>query len=293
MKIAYRKQRRWTKKTSELLEKIVKITEEYYSKGFKLTSRQLFYQLVSKDIVQNNQNQYFRLGKILTKARMCGLVDWDAIEDRIRIPKIPTRFDGIPDLIYSALYSYRRDRWKDQENYLEVWLEKDALANILEPVTRKYDVALQVNRGYISSTAIHDAFLRLSAKTREDRRAYILYLGDHDPSGTDMVRDIDHRLTEFGCLVTINKIALTKEQIEKYNPPPNLSKKTDPRTKNYVKEHGIQSWELDALPPNILHDLVESEIGKLLDMKKFSYILEKEELEKTKIEELITNFPEI
>ena len=104
-----------------------------------------------------------------------------------------------------------------------------------------------------------------------------------------MVRDISQRLEEFGCSISINKIALTKEQIEKFNPPPNFSKKSDPRTKTYVTEHGLESWELDALPPNILHEIVESETKKLLNMKKFDQILEKEELEKLKLSELITN----
>jgi hypothetical protein len=101
-----------------------------------------------------------------------------------------------------------------------------------------------------------------------------------------MVRDIRERLAEFRCKVSVEKIALTMEQIKRYNPPPNPAKLTDPRSEKYVTEYGNQSWELDALKPEVLNDLVESHIKKYLDMDKYNNVLAQEKREKLRLVEL-------
>lgn len=290
LKIAYREPKQRKEKTIDFLNKILSITEEYASRAYKLTLRQLFYQLVSDETIPNTQNEYFRLGKLLTEARMTGLIDWEIIEDRIRIPQMPNHFADIQELIEAALSSFKLDRWKLQGNYVEVWVEKDALAGILAQITENYHVCLQVNRGYPSTSALHDASLRLKQKDQEEKQTHILYLGDHDPSGEDMVRDITARLEEFGCNVSVKKIALLKKQIKKYRLPPNPAKIKDPRTKGYITEHGSGSWELDALPPDVLTKIVESEIERLLDVKNFEKILRLEKTERSKLREMANNF---
>ena len=287
MKIAYREPKQRKEKTIDFLNKIFSVTEEYASKGYKLTVRQLFYQLVSNETILNNQNQYFRLGKLLTEARMEGLVDWESIEDRIRIPQIPTHFANTQELIEVALHSFKLNRWQLQDNYVEVWVEKDALTGILEQITEKYHVCLQVNRGYSSISALHDASHRLKQKDQEGKQTHILYLGDHDPSGVDMGRVIPATLEEFGCNVSFKKIALLKKQIKKYRLPPNPEKMKDPRTKGYITQHGSGSWELDALPPDVLTKIVEFEIEKLLDVKKFEKILKLEKNERSKLRDMV------
>lgn len=276
MKTAYIEVKNWTKKTKSFLEKVIAVCEDYRRQGYKLTLRQLYYQLVSSDIIPNSQLEYKRLSKFLTQARMAGLVDWDIIEDRIRIPKRASHWDSVQDLVSSAVSSYRLDRWEDQDKFVEVWVEKDALSGVLYPICDDYHIALMVNRGYSSATAMHDAALRLRYYENNGKEVTILYLGDHDPSGEDMVRDVESRLRIFECDATVKKIALTMEQIKKYNPPPNPAKLSDPRSGGYIAEHGDSSWELDALKPDVLHKLLHKEIKKLIEMKKYNDVIARE-----------------
>ncbi len=254
--------------------------------GYNLTVRQVYYQLVSRDIIPNSLGSYQLTSRVLKDARMSGLVDWDTIEDRVRQIIMPSEFDDISEFIDAAISSYRLPRWKDQDHYVEVIVEKEALAGILQPLTRRYHVLLLPNKGYSFASAIHEAAQRIIYNTTSDKQCHILYLRDHDPSGIDMVRDIKDRLSKLRCTVSVEKIALTMEQIEQYDPPPNLAKKSDPRSKKYVSEYGNKSWELDALKPEVLNELVESNIKKYLDMEKYDDIVSQENSEKMRLVEL-------
>jgi len=281
-KIAYIS-KKFRGKTAKLLQKINVVIENYENKGYRLTLRQLYYQLVSRNIIPNSIREYQKLSRTMTDARMTGLIDWDIIEDRIRIPKMPSDFQNISELVKAAIQSYRLDRWEDQDNYVEVWVEKDALSGVLEPITRKYHVSLLVNRGYSSSSAMHDAAIRIRNQNSFDKNSIVLYLGDHDPSGEDMVRDIQERLRIFGCSVEVKKIALTMEQVEQYQLPPNPAKRSDPRSENYITKYGDESWELDALTPEVLNELVVMNIENLLDLDAYEAVIQKEEEEKVKL----------
>lgn len=288
-KITYIKPVRWRKKTIEFLAKVTSIVEDYNKQGYRMTLRQLYYQLVSADVVANTPQQYAHLSRLLNDARLAGLVDWDFIEDRVRIPRRNSHWLNIPDLISSAVSSYRRDRWEDQNKFCEVWVEKDALSGVLSPITEKFHVTLMVNRGYSSATAMHDSAMRLRKEENNGKKVTILYVGDHDPSGEDMVRDIRGRLRIFRCNAIVKKIALTMTQIKKYQPPPNPAKMSDPRAQEYVDKHGESSWEVDALRPDVLHKLVTSEIMKIIDIKKYNDIIEVEQNEVEELQELTKN----
>ncbi len=262
------------KKNSNLLEKIKTILNEYSEQGIKVTLRQLYYQLVSRDIIPNKSNEYNKLSGLLTNARYYGMIDWDAIEDRIRIPKIPNVFPDIDNLIYSACQSYQLDRWEGQENYVEIWSEKDALSSVIYPLISKYQITFVVNRGYASATSMYEASQRFIKQ--EDKKNIILYLGDHDPSGLDMIRDIKERLTEFGIEVLVIPIALSQEQIEAYKLPPNPAKITDPRAKWYIETYGNKSWEVDALRPDVLQELIEENILNFLNLEKYEKVKKQE-----------------
>ena len=286
MKIQYINPKRWIGSTREFLTKVIAICDEYKAQGYKLTLRQLYYQLVSRDIIPNQQREYKRLSSFLTQARMAGLLSWDIIEDRIRVPQRASYWDDVKDLVESAVSSYRKDRWKDQKNYVEVWVEKDALSGVLAPIANQYHVPLLVNRGYSSATCVHDSARRMSYRESGGKKCTVLYLGDHDPSGEDMVRDIQDRLKIFRCNAKVKKIALTMEQIRKYNPPPNPAKMSDSRASGYVAEHGESSWELDALTPDVLNKLLHKEIKALCDMKKYNAIIEEEQDEIERLREV-------
>lgn len=280
-KESFREELSLSSKNKVLLGTVNKIIEEYQADGYKLTLRQLYYQLVSRDVIPNRQPEYAKLSGLLVKGRMAGVVDWDAIEDRLRVPHIPYWVAGVADAIEDTIKLYRLDRQEGQENYIEVWVEKDALSSVLKRITEYYHIRLMVNRGYSSCTAVHDAFERL----QEHENSHILYLGDHDPSGLDMIRDVKDRLEEFGVYPEVEHVALTQQQVKKFNPPPNPAKITDPRAKWYISKFGNTSWEVDALNPKTLHELIKNSVENLIDMDLFKTKIAQEEIDKEKLRE--------
>jgi hypothetical protein len=290
-----------SKANRDRLVTINSIIEEYQSEGYVLTLRQLYYQLVSRDIIPNKDSEYSKLSTLLKEGRMGGIVDWGAIEDRLRVPSKPPSWDSPAEIIDACIKSYARDRQDGQPVYLEVWVEKDALSGVLKRVTEKYHINIMVNRGYSSASAMHDAFLRFVHNAAyENKPAKILYLGDFDPSGLDMIRDIRDRIEEFqegygdGSLVeemkfSVVPIALTTDQIAEYQPPPNPAKITDPRSDWFIHKYGATSWEVDALPPQALNSILEEAITDEMDMEEYQGMLKLEENEKWTLREIKEN----
>ena len=278
--------------TKKLIGQIVSIVDDYQSKGYNMTVRQVYYQLVSRNILPNSQASYAKTSKVLTMARMDELVEWNCIVDRVRIPVMPNQFESLASFVEAIKDSYRTYRWTDQDHYIEVMVEKEALAGILEPITRKYHVSLLVNKGYSSASAMHDTAQRiLRQQVRAKKECHVLYMGDHDPSGIDMVRDIRRRLIMFNAAPSVDRIALNYEQIEKYQPPPNPAKISDPRSGRYCAKYGTDSWELDALNPEILVDILEKNIRKYLDINKYNKMIQIEDKEKNALDTLMKKMP--
>lgn len=304
-----------SKDNIERLEMINKIIEEYKADGYVLTLRQLYYQLVSRDIIPNTIKEYKKLSILLVEGRMCGVVDWAAIEDRTRSAEKPSSWGDPSEILDSAIYSYARPRQEGQENYIEVWVEKDALSGVLSRVTSPYHIPIMVNRGYSSASAMHEAFKRFQEAHSNGQAIRILYLGDHDPSGLDMINDVKARILEFffGVWYTQGKrnkkiapelfagilqeehnlnfdiipIALTKEQIRLHKPPPNPAKMQDPRAGDYVAQHGKKSWEVDALKPEILNSLLEEGIAEYMDRGQYENMVESEAADKERLRSLL------
>ena len=128
------------------------IIEGYQAQNLKLTLRQLYYQLVSRNAIPNQEKAYKNLGRLVSDGRLAGLIDWDAIEDRVRKPSTPNEFESLESLVNAAIYSYRLPRWRGQNSYVELWVEKDALSGVLAPLADEYHVTLMVNRGYSLTT---------------------------------------------------------------------------------------------------------------------------------------------
>ncbi len=285
-----------SKKNQEKLELINSIIEDYQEDGYTLTLRQLYYQLVSKDLIPNEQKEYAKLSRLLKEGRMGGIVDWDAIEDRLRKIKTVGTWDSPKQILSTAANTFKLDHLSNQNIHLEVWVEKDALSQVVERAAQEYQVPVLVNRGYGSVSAIYNTYERINSALEDKEQAIVLYLGDHDPSGLDMVRDIkdrvcemleyDYREDEF----QIKHIALTQAQIRKYNPPPNPAKVSDPRATDYINAFGKTSWEVDALPPDILHSLIIDNIEQYLDLELIEEIRTKESGQSKKIKEFIKQF---
>lgn len=279
-----------TQRLLDQLKVINGVVEDYGRQGYKLTLRQLYYQLVARGIVPNADTEYKKLSDLLKKGRMAGLVDWDSIEDRTRIPRLDYAVDDIDDAIDDTISQYKLDRLGDQSVYIEVWCEKDALSNILRRMTNKYHVRLMINKGYSSASAMYKSAQRFKRHGR-GKKKILMYLGDHDPSGLDMVRDIGDRLRTFGVRLDTPDsypihLGITKEQVEEFDPPENPAKITDPRAEWYIEEHGDSSWEVDALEPSYLNEIINNCILEYIDKDKYDVQIKKEISDKKKLEQL-------
>lgn len=213
-----------SKKSKWLIAQINEILGDYEAQGYELTLRQLYYQLVSRDLIPNNVSEYNKVGNVVSRGRLAGLIDWRMIEDRVRVPKSRAHWESPQEILKQATNQYYRDRWKNQEYYIEVWCEKDAVSNILEPVCHKYDVTFLANRGYSSQSAMYNASQRFDRAVQEGKEISIIYFGDHDPSGIDMTRDIIDRQSLFlqhDASNDVIRAALNMDQVEEYRPPEN------------------------------------------------------------------------
>lgn len=280
---------RFRQTSLDMIETANEIVEEYLEQGLRLTLRQLYYQFVSRDLLANTDRNYKNLGNVISQGRLAGLIDWDAIEDRIRVPKRPPEYTNIDELIDAAFDSYRLPRLVGQEAYCELWVEKDALAGVLQPLALKYHATLMVNRGYSSQSAMYEAAQRIMHEStfNQSDRSIIFYLGDLDPSGEDMVRDIRDRLIMFGVDIEVEKVALTIEQVRQYDPPPNPAKLSDSRAAAFVERYGLSSWEVDALPPPVLREIIIDAFEAVLDLQKIDWIIEQEESDKQRLREAL------
>lgn len=273
------------RKSAKLLAACIGILNEYHEAGYAMTLRQLYYQLVSRNVIPNADTWYNRLKELVSNARRAGFIDWDDIVDNGRIPRAPSEWPTPQALLREAANQYRRQRWEGQTYYTEVWCEKDALSSILEPVCSRYHVTLLANRGYSSDTAMYDAARRFERMYDAGREIVVIYMGDHDPSGIDMTRDIEDRLELMGkgVPVTVRRLALNLDQVDWYNPPPNPTKFTDSRASEYIAQYGYESWELDALTPQVMDELVSRAIDELLDRDKYTEQVAQEEVDKESI----------
>lgn len=259
------------RKTSlDIIEQANRIIDEYAAQGFDLTLRQLFYQFVARDILPNTQQSYKRLASIINDGRLAGLIDWNRIEDRTRGIESLNTFVDPSEIISNCVHWFRVDLWKNQRYRPEVWIEKEALAGIFQRICNELRVPYLSCRGYTSQSEMWRAGQRMQKHNRNGQTPVVLHFGDHDPSGIDMSRDIADRIAMFtGKKLHFERLALNMDQVEEYNPPPNPAKMTDVRADGYVAEYGDESWELDALDPTVLSDLVRNAVDTLIDKDKW------------------------
>lgn len=275
-KIAY-KEVKFQASSLETINLAIGIVEEYEADGYDLTLRQLYYQLVARGYIDNNERSYKRIGNLINDARLAGLIDWYSITDRTRNMNKNSHWDNPGQIIRAAINQYAIDTRENQPNYIEVWVEKEALVDVVGKACRGLDVPFFACRGYVSQSEMWAASRRFF---NNDKDNYIIHLGDHDPSGVDMTRDIQDRMELFGTNVEVRRIALNFNQVEQYTPPPNPAKITDSRANGYIDRYGAESWELDALNPSIIKNLITDEVLFLTDMDLWETEKRREEHEK-------------
>lgn len=290
MKIAY-VGKSFRPATRDVIDQANDILEEYERQGFDLTLRQLYYQFVARALIPNRQSEYSKLGSIVNDARLAGLIDWDHITDRTRNLRTLAHWETPADLIRAGAAQFRIDRWDRQPVRCEVWVEKDALVGVIGQVCDTLDVPYFSCRGYTSQSEMWAAAQRLRKYLNAGQDVHVFHLGDHDPSGIDMTRDIEERLMTFLTVdhwrdegapdqtdamwagmtdwasehFQLTRLALHMDQIEQYEPPPNPAKMTDSRFAGYAAEYGNQSWELDALEPSVLAALIRGAVEDVRD----------------------------
>ena len=182
---------------------------------------------------------------------------------------------------FVALGHHPVDKWARQDNMPEVWIEKEALAGVIEPICRELDVPFLACRGYVSQSAAWQAGQRMRGYVKRGQTPYVLHLGDHDPSGIDMTRDNEDRLLLFDVPIELKRLALNMDQVEQYDPPPNPAKMTDSRVGSYLDRFGSQSWELDALDPSVLAGLIRDAVAELRDDDLWDEAVAEEEEQRT------------
>lgn len=249
------------------------IIAEYEAQGFVLTLRQLYYQFVARGIIANNEREYKKLGDVISSGRMAGLISWEAITDRTRFLRDLAHWNHPTptDIVDACSRQFRLPKWDRQPYYCEVWIEKDALIGVIEGVCEELDVPYLACRGYASASEVWRAgHERFRNRLHRGKSCVVFYLGDHDPSGLDMTRDIQDRLDVFTGEpggVEVKRLALNMDQVNEHNPPPNPTKMTDSRAGSYVHEFGETCWELDALEPAMIAELIRGEVLAIRDEK--------------------------
>jgi hypothetical protein len=266
-------------KTEALIEAAVAVLGAHHP----MTVRQVFYALVSRQDVENTRSRYQAVGDALVAARKEGRIPWEWIEDRLRVPRAVSMWANLADFATTAVAHYRRDVWPTQPHYVEVWLEKDALSGIFEAVLRLYGVTLNVGRGYDGWDSIKNAADRLNARNPST----VLYWGDFDPSGEDMVRSLRERLKFFDCRPALVKCALTADDIARYTLPPDFTKQTDSRRAAFVAQHGDVAVELDALPIDVLRARLKKAVSARMNLTALRQVRRIEGRERKRLRTLL------
>jgi hypothetical protein len=288
MKICYI-QKEFTASHLQVIGGVNRVIDEYNQQGFKLTLRSLYYQFVARGwFKENTASQYNRLGNIVNDGRLAGLIDWDAIEDNLRaLEGLPTS-SGPKESMLEMRKGFRHELWANQPWQPEVWVEKDAMMGVIEGICNDLRVNMFACRGYASQSSMWRAGQRMASYVRQGKRPIVFHLGDHDPSGIDMTRDNEERLSLFaGVPIQVVRLALNFPQVQRYNPPENFAKPTDSRFASYVSKFGEHCWELDALHPAVIRELIESAVLRVRDQKLWEEALAAEAEDLDTIDQLM------
>ncbi len=288
-----RNRNRFSGENQVLVMRIVRVLDNLVD-YWPLTLRQVYYQLVTENVIENNISQYKKLSNLLTRARLAGDCPWEAIEDRTREVlhgggwANPTEF--ITHETENYLEGYKRDLLQDQEVNLEIWVEKDALSRICHRAAEPYCVPVVVAKGYASISFVRECRDRILREAKHNKRATImLYFGDLDPSGWNMLPVMMETLQDemsLGELVGDIRCALNMEQVDAIGLPhnPDALKWTDSRAAAYVRQFGEVAVELDAVPPDTLIKMIENSIEHVIDMDLFN---KQKEIEIDDIKEIL------
>jgi len=293
MKECFR-EKKFGERAIDIIAKADGLCQDYLSQGFKLTVRQLYYQFVAKNWMKNTPQNYEAFATVISESREGGMLDWDAIEDRGRVTHSIPEYKSLKSYLQHLTEHFRLARWKQQQHYVEVMVEKQALEGVLAPVCEKWGVAFTANKGYSSVSSMYSRgkFIQ-SQRDVEGKDVHVLYLGDHDPSGLDMSRDVRDRLERYSDgPVDVVRLALNYDQVQRHQLPENPVKMDDSRAAAYREQFGDSSWELDALEPKTLIALVENGVKQFLDMSAWREMEQRQQQDQDLLQTIVEELPE-
>lgn len=266
---------------------IIRIFDDILGIVDSMTVRQIFYALVSRAVIEKTENGYKKVMRQLRDMRRERALPYAWIADNTRWRRKPRTYADITEFIKDSQQTYRKAIWNNQDTYVEIWCEKDALAGVIGDITNKWDVPLYVIRGQTSDTYAHNAMESLEGI---DKPVNIYYFGDWDPSGKSICDTLEKKLVEFAqefhVSMTFERVAVLPEQIEQWNLPTRPTKKGDPNAKNWKGG----SVELDAIPPQQLQQLVEEVIDQHVNQDILNRTIHQERLEKESLKHFLDTF---
>jgi hypothetical protein len=253
-----------------------------------ITIRHLFYRLVGQNVIEKTELAYKLLCHHLSRWRKAGEVPWSAFSDSTRWHITPPMFSGIADALRRTQEIYRRNLWATQSRYVEVWVEKDAIAGVIDDVTSAFGVPLFVCRGFASLSSMYSASETFKEVQRDGKGVTIFHLGDYDPSGHAAADAIERTFREtFDCSVNFERIAILPEHIEQFSLPTRPTKQSDSRARNW---RGSECVELDSMPPSELRSLVENAVTSLIDWYEWEQLKQVEREEQETLERTLAGF---
>lgn len=278
-----------------LIDKINMIIDDFAADGFKPTLRSIYYQLVSANIIPNKEQSYDNLSVLIKKGRLMGLISWDAIEDRMRSINEWHINHSQSEALRGIEMKLAYDLWEPQGFYGEVWVEKDAQISPIAKACRDFRLPYMPCRGYMSTTEIYNSGNRFKDADDMGMRTLMIHVGDRDPSGQDMTRDNTERLALIaGYEVPVLRVALNQDQIDQYNLTPQWAKVSDKRWGAYVAEYGEYSYELDALRPKVLYDIVAEAIKNCIpDQELWDKTLAAEAVQREPLKKLHSRWDDV
>jgi len=285
-------ERRFAAKTAKVIEQANEIMAEYDG---EMTLRQLHYQFVARDLHENTMQNYKKLGDILRNARMAGRVDWDLMQDRTRSTVgWSGGYRNAGQAASYLQYRYKEDLWESQSVLVEIWLEKDALSDVISDPASEYRLDYFATKGYPSISELKRSADKFKRAIARGKKVIILYLSDHDPEGLHMPQQVGEALEEFGADVEIRRLGLTMDQINEFQPPPSFAKKKSSRLQEYKDATGTnRAWELDALKPSVIQNLIRAEVEPMIDYDAWNAVKESEEYQKTLLVKLGERWNEV
>lgn len=267
-------------RTRLLWEAIQDIAADYD----RLSIRQLYYQLVSRGVLEKTEPAYKRVCDASAQMRLSGALPYGKIADGHRVRRAVFAHDGVADALEAAQLLYRRNMWSTQPVHVEIWTEKDALTGVILPVCNRYGVTYVATRGFPSVTLMYESAQELQ---RMGKSARVLYFGDHDASGHQISANLEPALRQHGADVTVERVALNLDQVDGWGLPTRPGKRSDTRHAAFAKRFGDASVELDAVPPDVLTDLVATAIEAHMDEAEWFRMRDVERAERQTLADLV------